>query len=200
MRNEHRLQNREACAPGPPNTMLGVLNCDVYDGLKGGTVALIGATHYFNAPGPSAGSSPADAPAFEAAARAAAILCATARRTACNIPAAFLPRASSARARRTPDSNIAPSNLEAVAFHLPRANFILDKERSCRRRFEKNPYPVKLAGLCAHAFSVSRKMSAISCGPLPTQISPEMDRVERRFGNIRKIASVRGCTALLESV
>ena len=54
-------------------------------------------------------------------------------------------------------------------------------------RPKKNNAPVKLAGLCAHAFGVSRKMSAISCGPLPTQISPEMDRIEGRFGNIRKI-------------
>jgi hypothetical protein len=58
-------------------------------------------------------------------------------------------------------------------------------------RLKKSGAPVKLAGLCAHAFSVSRKMSAISCGPLPIQISPEMDRVEGRFGNIRKIVSVR---------
>jgi hypothetical protein len=71
---------------------------------------------------PSAGSLPASA--FANAAPAAAILCATARRTACNIPAAFLPPASTARARRTPDSNIAPSNLEAVAFHLPRKVYL----------------------------------------------------------------------------
>jgi hypothetical protein len=38
---------------------------------------------------------------------------------------------------------------------------------------EKNNAPVKLAGFCADASSVSRKMSAISCGPLPTRISPQ---------------------------
>jgi hypothetical protein len=54
-------------------------------------------------------------------------------------------------------------------------------------RLKKINAPVKLAGLCADASSVSRKMSAISCGPLPTQISPEMDRTEGRFRNIRKI-------------
>jgi len=48
----------------------------------------------------------------------AAKLYAADRRTGCNIPAAFLPHASSARARRTPDSNIAPSILEA-ALYLP---------------------------------------------------------------------------------
>jgi hypothetical protein len=58
-------------------------------------------------------------------------------------------------------------------------------------RLKKINAPVKLAGLCADASSVSRKMSAISSSPLPTQISPEMDRVEGSFGIIRKIFSVR---------
>jgi hypothetical protein len=118
----------------------------------------------------------------------AAKLYAADRRTDYNIPAAFLPRASSARARRTPDSNIARSILEA-AFYLPARKVWAAAEKGKLHAVspEKNGAPVKLAGLCAHAFSVSRKMSAISCGPLPTQISPEMDRIERRFGNIRKI-------------
>jgi hypothetical protein len=118
----------------------------------------------------------------------AAKLYAADRRTDYNIPAAFLPRASSARARRTPDSNIARSILEA-AFYLPARKVWAAAEKGKLHAVspEKNGAPVKLAGLCAHVFSVSRKMSAISCGPLPTQISPEMDRIERRFGNIRKI-------------
>jgi hypothetical protein len=112
----------------------------------------------------------------------AAKLYAADRRTDYNIPAAFLPRASSARARRTPDSNIARSILEA-AFYLPARKVwaAAEKGEPACRFAQKKQCAVKLAGLCADASSVSRKMSAISCGPLPTQISPEMDRIEWRF-------------------
>jgi hypothetical protein len=95
------------------------------------------------------------------------------RRSGCNIPAAFLPRASSARARRTPDSNIAPSILEAAFYLLARKVWAASKkgELHAASPGKKINAPVKLAGLCADASSVSRKMSAISSGPLPAQIS-----------------------------
>jgi len=44
---------------------------------------------------------------------------------------------------------------------------------------KKPTRPVRLTGLCADASSVSRKMYAISCGPLPTQISSIVDRIHR---------------------
>jgi hypothetical protein len=78
--------------------------------------------------------SPADASAFETAAAAAAKLYAVEPRSGCNIPAACLPLATSARAWNTPDSNIALSTLEAVAFSSLARDVQLQVNTSNRRR------------------------------------------------------------------
>jgi len=102
------------------------------------------------------GSWPAGADACESAARAVAARCEAVSRSCCRLPAVRPAREANGRARDIRESNTALSNRADIASSslAVRVN----------RRFRREERPVKQAGLCSRASSVSRKISTISRG------------------------------------
>ena len=132
---------------------------------------------------PSADNSSPSWRAFGIAAPAAAARCGAARRNGRNAPAALPESAANGRARRTPDSNTAPSHRADIASFLsPRRNFVgrqREGERIAAGSPRTKPRQLReLARLCAGDNCVSTNLSTISRGAVPVRHSAFRRRIQ----------------------